>query len=205
MGTTQPIRDKDELKNFIAYYEVAHPNIRNYTMIILGLYTALRISDVLNLKWKDVYYFEKDCFLDHLLIHEQKTGKVNEIALNSHVIKALDCYRKTRKPDAEDYIFSKQTNPTQPLCRSQAYRIVRRAADETLCETHISCHSLRKTFGYHAWNSRIRYRRTLEIQRKSEWQADTWHGRREIKLAAADSGMADGDVRQQGIYVTLKK
>ena len=93
MGTTQPIRDKDELKNFIAYYEVAHPNIRNYTMIILGLYTALRISDVLNLKWKDVYYFEKDCFLDHLLIHEQKTGKVNEIALNSHVIKALDYYR----------------------------------------------------------------------------------------------------------------
>lgn len=88
MGTTQPIRDKDELKNFIAYYEVAHPNIRNYTMIILGLYTALRISDVLNLKWKDVYYFEKDCFLDHLLIHEQKTGKVNEIALNSHVIKS---------------------------------------------------------------------------------------------------------------------
>jgi len=118
MGTTQPIRDKDELKNFIAYYEAAHPNIRNYTMIILGLYTALRISDVLNLKWKDVYYFEKDCFLDHLLIHEQKTGKVNEIALNSHVIKALDCYRKTRKPDAEDYIFSKQTKPTQPLCRS---------------------------------------------------------------------------------------
>ena len=110
MGTTQPIRDKDELKNFIAYYEAAHPNIRNYTMIILGLYTALRISDVLNLKWKDVYYFEKDCFLDHLLIHEQKTGKVNEIALNSHVIKALDCYRKTRKPDAEDYIFSKQTH-----------------------------------------------------------------------------------------------
>ena len=86
MGTTQPIRDKDELKNFIAYYEVAHPNIRNYTMIILGLYTALRISDVLNLKWKDVYYFEKDCFLDHLLIHEQKTGKVNEIALNLSLI-----------------------------------------------------------------------------------------------------------------------
>ena len=83
MGTTQPIRDKDELKNFIAYYEAAHPNIRNYTMIILGLYTALRISDVLNLKWKDVYYFEKDCFLDHLLIHEQKTGKVNEIAMLS--------------------------------------------------------------------------------------------------------------------------
>ena len=156
MGTTQPIRDKDELKNFIAYYEVAHPNIRNYTMIILGLYTALRISDVLNLKWKDVYYFEKDCFLDHLLIHEQKTGKFNEIALNSHVIKALDCYRKTRKPDAEDYIFSKLTTPAHPLCRSQAYRIVRRAADETLCETHVSCHSLRKTLAIMHGNREFR-------------------------------------------------
>ena len=57
MGTTQPIRDKDELKNFIAYYEVAHPNIRNYTMIILGLYTALRISDVLNLKMERCVLF----------------------------------------------------------------------------------------------------------------------------------------------------
>ena len=38
MGTTQPIRDKDELKNFIAYYEVAHPNIRNYTMIHFFIY-----------------------------------------------------------------------------------------------------------------------------------------------------------------------
>lgn len=127
MGTTQPIRDKDELKNFIAYYEVAHPNIRNYTMIILGLYTALRISDVLNLKWNDVYYFEKDCFLDHLLIHEQKTGKVNEIALNSHVIKALDCYRKTRKPDAEDYIFQ---NPPHLRIRSAVPRHIVLCAEQ---------------------------------------------------------------------------
>ena len=120
MGTTQPIRDKDELKNFIAYYEVAHPNIRNYTMIILGLYTALRISDVLNLKWKDVYYFEKDCFLDHLLIHEQKTGKVNEIALNSHNIKALTVTGKTRKPDGEGlYFFKTLTTLTRiRSCRS---------------------------------------------------------------------------------------
>ena len=121
----------------------------------MGTTQPIRDSDVLNLKWNDVYYFEKDCFLDHLLIHEQKTGKVNEIALNSHVIKALDCYRKTRKPDAEDYIFSKPTTPAHPLCRSQAYRIVRRAADETLCVTHVSCHSLRKTFGYHAWKQGI--------------------------------------------------
>ena len=35
----------------------------------------------------------------------------------------------------------------------QAYRIVRTAAEETVQDEHISCHSLRKTFGYHAWKN----------------------------------------------------
>ena len=38
----------------------------------------------------------------------------------------------------------------------KAYRIIKKAAEETVCcHTHISCHSLRKTFGYHAWKQGI--------------------------------------------------
>lgn len=50
-----------------------------------------------------------------------------------------------------DYVFSKNTNHQTTLSRSQAYRIIRHAAQETLHQENISCHSLRKTFGYHAW------------------------------------------------------
>ncbi len=38
-----------------------------------------------------------------------------------------------------------------PLSRSQAFRIIKRACSRLALPEHISCHSLRKTFGYHAW------------------------------------------------------
>lgn len=152
MGTTQPIREKDALERFMNYYLDIRPVPRNYALISLGLHTALRISDLLQLRWADVYDFEVNCYRRHLFIQEKKTGKQNAIALNLHAKEALEHLKKQRKGvSPSDYIFTKNTNYTTPLCRSQAFRIVKRAAEETLHEKHISCHSLRKTFGYHAW------------------------------------------------------
>ena len=64
-------------------------------------------------------------------------------------------HRTQKNPQPQEYIFCRTTDSSRPLCRSQAYRIVREAASKTLNETHISCHSLRKTFGYHAWKQGI--------------------------------------------------
>lgn len=155
MGTTQPIRDKADVKSFIEYYECQKPNRRNHALIVLGLHTALRISDILMLRWKDVYQFGKCHYVEHLFLYEKKTGKPSLIALNLHVIDALEELRMERNPHPDDCIFSKRTDPTRPICRSQAYRIVKEAAEHTLDETHISCHSMRKTFGYHAWKQGI--------------------------------------------------
>lgn len=169
MGTTQPIRDKDDLKKFMEYYRTTQPNPRNYALICFGLYSALRISDILDLKWEDVYQFDRNCFQEHILLYEKKTGKSSIIALNAHARDALEVYRGYRKPAAGDYIFSKSTDPSAPLCRSQAYRIVKKAAEETLCETHISCHSLRKTFGYHAWKQGISPALLMDIYNHSSF------------------------------------
>ena len=46
MGTTQPIRNRKELQKFSTYYQTVKPHPRNYALIILGLNTALRISDL---------------------------------------------------------------------------------------------------------------------------------------------------------------
>lgn len=152
MGTTQPIREKEELRKFMDYYQNVHPISRNYALIVFGLHTALRISDILQLRWNDVYDFSQNKYRDHLFIHEKKTGKSTIIALNTHVKTALSRL-KTERSNATmtDYIFTKNTDYSTPLSRSQAFRIVKRAAEESLHEDHISCHSLRKTFGYHAW------------------------------------------------------
>ena len=121
--------------------------LRNYTLVVLGLNTALRISDLLNLRWRSVYDFKKNCFRDHLLIWEHKTGKRNYIAINQNAKNALYLYFMEKNPDPEEYVFSKRTNPYKPLSRSQAYRIIKEDASHTTSEEAISCHSLRKTFG----------------------------------------------------------
>ena len=151
MGTTQPIRNKEDLKLFLEYYKNIRPSKRNYALINLGLHTALRISDILKLQWKDVYDMENDMFRSHITIWEKKTGKQNIVALNPHTKEALEEYKRICQMEPNNYIFTRTTDYHTPLSRSQAFRIVKYAAKQTLHDENISCHSLRKTFGYHAW------------------------------------------------------
>lgn len=46
MSKTQPIKDEEMLKNFRNYYRDIEPNPRNYALIVFGLNSALRISDI---------------------------------------------------------------------------------------------------------------------------------------------------------------
>ena len=73
MNTTQPIRDLHALQAFKNYYRDTECNFRNYTLIIMGLNTALRINDILHIKWGDVYDFDTLKLLDHIEIKEKKT------------------------------------------------------------------------------------------------------------------------------------
>lgn len=107
MGTTQPIRNRKELQKFSTYYQTVKPHPRNYALIILGLNTALRISDLLQLQWSDVYDFYTQRFREHLLILEQKTGKQNYIALNKNAKNALRWYMDACFPQESDYLFAK--------------------------------------------------------------------------------------------------
>lgn len=154
MSTTQPIRDKEKLQKFKDYYKDDAWNLRNYTLIIVGLNTALRINDILHLTYDMVYCGRK--VRSHIVVKERKTGKENRILLNQDARAALSAYRKTLVKTSmhrkgNPYLFPSSRKEGAPLSRFQAYRIISKAADMAGIEEHISCHSLRKTFGYHAW------------------------------------------------------
>ena len=151
MSTTQPIRNSEKLEIFKDYYKKIKPNKRNYALIITGLNTALRISDLLNLRYSDIYDFKHSKFHSHICITEKKTGKRNQIYINRHSKEALENLMNFEKKDESSWIFESQRQKEKPLSRIQAYRIVREAADYAGLDRCISCHSLRKTFGYHAW------------------------------------------------------
>lgn len=152
MSTTQPIRDLESLSELKNFYYKREPNPRNYALISLGLNTALRISDLLHLRWEDIYDFERQDFRQHIVITEHKTKKENRIALNQNAKEALNVYLLSRgEIKKEEYLFCGRNRRTVPLSRSQAYRIIRHASEMLHLDEHISCHSMRKTFGYHAW------------------------------------------------------
>ena len=73
MAATEPIRNKSQLKA-LANYFLKRGQFRNYALIAVGTCTALRISDLLKLKWTDVYDEKQRVFHTHVTIVEMKTG-----------------------------------------------------------------------------------------------------------------------------------
>ena len=155
MSTTYPIKDKTALSTFKNFYLIQKANYRNYALIVLGLNTALRISDILQLKWRDIFNPTKMRIREHLEIIEHKTGKTSIIALNDAVRQTFSAYYDFiflhQEYQPQFYLFQSRKGSNHPLSRSQAFRIIKEAAAASDLSPHISCHSLRKTFGYHAW------------------------------------------------------
>lgn len=170
MSTTQPIRDMKSLKLFKDYFKYVKPNPRNQALIITGLNSALRISDILHLTCGDVYDFKQKKWRTHILLKEQKTGKMNRVFINDEMKKALVSYQNHILTSPDKWLFHGQIPVNQPLSRYQSYRIIREAAAYAGLSSDISCHSLRKTFGYHAWKQGTPPALLMNIYNHSSYQ-----------------------------------
>lgn len=174
MSTTKPIKDRQALQRIKSYY-LKKEEYRNHALIVLGLNTALRISDILSLQWKDVYSFSECRFQKHISITEKKTHKESIIALNTSAISALNLIldeytQQGRLPRPDSYLFEGRNHTNMPISRSQAYRIIKDAAIACGMNEHISCHSLRKTFGYFAWKQGVPPIMLMNIYNHSSFQ-----------------------------------
>ena len=165
MATTQPIRSKAQVRA-LAQYFLRRGQPRNYTLVVLGIYTGLRISDLLRLKWDDVYDFENRQVRSTLYVIEKKTHKSKIIALNKQVVSALTLRLRHARAGA---FLIENPRTKKAISRIQAYRIIRDAARALMLQVRVSCHSLRKTFGYHAWKSGVSPAVIMEIFNHSSY------------------------------------
>lgn len=140
--TVEPIRDKKKIEAMKSYLK--GKNLRDYLLFVLGLNTGLRISDLLELKYSDIF---TDCnkFREHLTIKEEKTEKTKKIKLNNVARKALKEYISIYKLAGKDYLFRSRKGGR--ISRVQAYRVLTEAAKIIKIED-FGTHSLRKTWGY---------------------------------------------------------
>lgn len=107
---------------------------------MFGIYSGLRISDILPLKVRDV----KDA--EYIYLREKKTNKEKRFPINVELKEILQEY-VVGKRDYE-YLFKREKGKNLPITRQRVWKILNDAADQFEYKDKIGCHTLRKTFGY---------------------------------------------------------
>jgi len=162
--TTEPIRNKNDVRRLAQYY-FNKGQLRNYALIVIGVHTALRISDLLRLRWDDVYDFNNNRVCRSVTIIEGKTRKSKTFALNRDAVQALTLLAMQELCQGAFIIENPKTG--KAISRIQAYRLIRAASEALEFQSRVSCHSLRKTFGYHAWKNGASLAVIMEIYNHS--------------------------------------
>ena len=151
MEFVQPIRDKNKISHIKKVLKAN--NLRDYALFVLGINSGLRISDILKLKISDVLD-DKSKIKERITLREQKTGKTKDFPMSESSKSAINLYLKQRDFNLNQPLFiSRKSDNDGFLKRQQAYRIINDVARVVGIKESIGTHTLRKTFGYHAYNN----------------------------------------------------
>lgn len=138
----EPIREKELIQECLNYLD--NKNERDKIMFSIGIYTGLRIGDILRLKVKDVYHKNR------IVIKQEKTRKYIEIPINKELKKLLNKYCENKT--LNDYLIKSRNGYNRPISKDRAYKIFREMSEDLGIES-IGTHSMRKTCGYHLYYS----------------------------------------------------
>ena len=148
MEFVQPIRDLKKIETIKKLLK--QQSLRDYCLFVVGINSGLRISDLLQLTVSDVIDGNK--IKDRIRLREKKTKKFKDFPLSDKAKSAIKEYLKTRDYKENEPLFVSRKNKGF-LLRQQAYRIINNVANEVGIKEKIGTHTLRKTFGYHAYNN----------------------------------------------------
>lgn len=125
---------------------------RDLLLFVLGINTGIRVHDLLTLRVGDVWIENK--IKDFLYLRDGDEVEERAYFLNANVQQELKSYFEQYQLSENDFLFKSRKN-AQPITRQQAYRIINKAAKDVGISGKIGMHTLRKTFGYHAYRKGI--------------------------------------------------
>lgn len=148
MEFVEPIRNRRQLEAMKKVLKGS--NLRDYCLFTLGINSGLRISDLLALTIGGVTT-TRGKVVERIRIREKKTGKLKDFPLGTNARKAIEEYLATRPGAATEEPLFPSRKGHGPLQRTQAWKILNRAAQEVGIKEPVGTHTLRKTFGYWAY------------------------------------------------------
>lgn len=115
-------------------------------LIATGSYIGLRISDLLQLKWKDVIN------QNHFTINEKKTGKTRKVTINPELKEILDRLYEKMDGDQEQYLFVNRFGE-KPISVQHVNSKLKEIFYKYGIKGQYSSHFMRKTLGRRIWES----------------------------------------------------
>lgn len=138
MNYVEPIRDPQTVKDIADY--LGDINEKYKVMFYIGVYSGLRISDILPLRVRDV----KD--KSSVTVREQKTGKEKTFPINPALSRILKPYCEGK--GMWDFLVPSEKRGSGHIERQHAWTVMHKAGQHFGID-HLGTHTLRKTFGYH--------------------------------------------------------
>ncbi|MCL0330598.1 site-specific integrase [Apilactobacillus xinyiensis] len=123
---------------------------RNYTVFQLGKATLLRVSDVLSLKYDDVYD-DNGQVRSNAYIHDKKTGKANILYLKpvADDLKKYLEWLKDNKIESE-WLFPSSKHYELHISERQFYKVMWKVG-QLLNINYLGTHTMRKTGAYRVY------------------------------------------------------
>lgn len=148
----------DKLQNLILKLE-RDGEYKFSLLMSIGSYTGLRISDILNLQWKDI--LDKDL----IELREKKTGKSRRIKLNPTLKEKIDRASGHLDNDPDEFIFLNKFDTSTISVQYVNRKLKEIVKKYKVCKNpdKIKSHSLRKSFGRRVFENNDHSDRSLII------------------------------------------
>ena len=127
-------------------------------MFMVGIYTGLRISDIVRLRAGHVRG-------DEIILREKKTDKEQVLPIATILQRVIA--DRCAGMDDEDYLFPSRNRrgdgSVKPITTRTAYDDMQKIAERFGLRGSIGCHTMRKTFGY--WH----YKKNHDLEILRQW------------------------------------
>ena len=160
-----PIRNKEDIKRILEYLhektgtatrmDTMMAAYRNELLFAIGINVGLRVSDLITLKWENIFESDMKTFREASTKIEQKTGKSKNICPNKCMQKYVLEYLKNTgiEPKEGEYVFigsrKDKDGKYQHIQDGIVEKMMKDIQENCNLGYNVNTHSLRKSFAFH--------------------------------------------------------